>query len=62
VDDPGRYRVTVSTGDQPVMHGWWNSEATARRKFSAAVGDYGRDGMGVVLVDTETTEQLASWP
>ncbi|MEU1599396.1 hypothetical protein ABZ468_42985 [Streptomyces sp. NPDC005708] len=62
MDDAGRYRVTVSTDDEPVMHGWWNNEATARRKFSAAIGNYGRDGMSVVLVDTEMTEQLATWP
>ena len=26
------------------------------------VGDYGRDGARIVLVDTETGETLASWP
>jgi hypothetical protein len=62
VTDPGRYRVTLTMGEQPLMHGWWNLEATARRKFTAAVGDYGRDGATVALVDTETGETLDFWP
>lgn len=63
MDDPGRYRVTLSTGAEPVMHGWWASEPTARRKFLGLVGEQGsRDGAHVTLVDTETGETLAEWP
>ncbi|MGW2933966.1 hypothetical protein ACWDA7_19425 [Streptomyces sp. NPDC001156] len=62
MDDAGRYRVTLSVEDQRVMDGWWDSEATARKKWAATVGNYGRDGAHVILVDTETGEQLADWP
>ncbi|MGW9029134.1 hypothetical protein ACWGQ5_34395 [Streptomyces sp. NPDC055722] len=62
MDDAGRYRVTLSVEDQRVMNGWWDSEATARRKFTSTVGEYGRDGARIVLVDTETDQELATWP
>jgi hypothetical protein len=45
------------------MHGWWWSEATARRKFPSWVGGYGTlPDARVTLVDEETGETLASWP
>lgn len=57
---PGRYHLTV-TG--PVAaHGWWGSEATARAKFKEWVGDWGRPGARVTLVDEETGETLDEWP
>ncbi|MGW2692314.1 hypothetical protein ACWC3Y_10685 [Streptomyces sp. NPDC001296] len=59
---PGRYRVTLTLDGRPTMHGWWNKESTARRKFTSTVGEYGRDRARIVLVDTETGETLASWP
>ncbi|MGW2556326.1 hypothetical protein [Streptomyces sp. NPDC001635] len=37
-------------------------EATGRKKFSATVGNYGRDGARITLVDTETDDELATWP
>lgn len=62
VDDPERYRLTLTLDGRRVLDGWWASEATARKKFTATVGDYGRDGAHVTLVDEETAETLASWP
>ncbi|MFF7190850.1 hypothetical protein ACFZAR_37815 [Streptomyces sp. NPDC008222] len=59
---PGRYRLTLYLDGRPVMHGWWNRETTARKKFRSAVGDYGHGGATIRLVDTETGEELASWP
>jgi hypothetical protein len=44
------------------MDGWWESEATARRKFASTVGDYGRDGARIVLTDTVTGATLTTWP
>lgn len=45
------------------MHGWWGSEATARRKFTSWIGEYGSmPGARVILVDEETGEKLAAWP
>jgi hypothetical protein len=44
------------------MHGWWGSEATARAKFTRWVGDWGRDGVRIDLVDEETGRTLETWP
>ncbi|MEU6649487.1 hypothetical protein ABZ904_08570 [Streptomyces sp. NPDC046900] len=62
MDEPGRYRVTLTVEDQRVMDGWWDSEAIARKKWATTVGQYGRDGSHVILVDTETDQELATWP
>lgn len=61
VIDPERYRLTLTLDGQPALHGWWGSEAPARRKFAATVGEYGRDGTHVILVGTETGDVLTSW-
>lgn len=59
----GRYRVTVTVEGWPLMHGWWGSEATARRKFTTWVGEHGsRTGARVTLTDEETGETLTEWP
>lgn len=59
----GRYRVTVTVEGRPLMHGWWGSEATARRKFAAWVGEHGsRPSARVTLTDEETGETLTEWP
>jgi hypothetical protein len=44
------------------MHGWWASEATAHDKFTRWVGDWGRDGVRITLVDEETGRTLKAWP
>ncbi|MFE6429397.1 hypothetical protein ACFVOB_28550 [Streptomyces rochei] len=59
----GRYRVTVTVQSRPLMHGWWGSEATARRKFTTWVGEHGsRPSARVTLTDEETGETLTEWP
>ncbi|MFE0887941.1 hypothetical protein ACFW4Q_02700 [Streptomyces rochei] len=59
----GRYRVTVTVEGSPLMHGWWGSEATARRKFTTWVGEHSsRTGARVTLTDEETGETLTEWP
>ncbi|MGW5582804.1 hypothetical protein [Streptomyces sp. NPDC003857] len=62
MDDAGRYRLTLTLDGREVLQGWWTREANARRKFSSVVGQYGRPGAHVSLVDTETGETLTSWP
>jgi hypothetical protein len=60
---PGRYHLLLTSHGQPIQHGWWESEATARRKFSRWIGSV--DTMPeprVTLVDEETGEQLEVWP
>lgn len=57
-----RYHLTLTSDGRPVMHGWWASEATARRKFTAWVGERGQLGARVTLVDEETGETVAAWP
>jgi hypothetical protein len=45
------------------MHGWWGSEATARRQFTTWIGEHGSmSGARITLVDEETGATLASWP
>jgi hypothetical protein len=61
--NPDRYHLTLTSADRPVQHGWWASEATARRKFTAWIGEYGTlPGVRVTLVDEETGETLTTWP
>lgn len=60
--DPERFHLAVSLDGRPVLDGWWGSEKTARKKWAEAVGEYGRDGARITLVDTETGEKLAVWP
>lgn len=61
--DDQRYHLTLSTGPQPVMHGWWGERATADRKFRTWIGEHGSvDGARVTLVDEETGETLTTWP
>jgi hypothetical protein len=63
VTDPaGRYRVTLTIDGRETAIGWWNLRATAERKFSGWVGEYGRDGSSITVVDTETGEEVKSWP
>ncbi|MFJ5973494.1 hypothetical protein [Streptomyces sp. NPDC093060] len=60
---PGRYHLLLSSGGRPVQHGWWGSEALARRKFRNWVGEYGSmPEPRITLTDEETGEQLAVWP
>ena len=59
----GRYLVTVTVDGQPMIRGWWESEATARRKHARWVGEHGdRPGARVTLTDEETGETLTEWP
>ena len=56
----GRYHLTL-TG-RVAAQGWWGSEAIARGKFTEWVGDWGRPGARVTLVDEETGTVLTTWP
>jgi hypothetical protein len=58
-----RYHLTLATGGRAVMQGRWASEATARRKFSDWIGEYGNlPGIRITLVDEDTGETLTTWP
>ncbi|TXJ75435.1 hypothetical protein E2C11_23265 [Streptomyces lavendulae] len=60
---PGRYHLLLTSAGQPVQHGWWGREATARRKLAAWIGEYGNlPDVRVLLADEETGEQLGVWP
>ncbi|MFJ9038030.1 hypothetical protein ACIRF8_15725 [Streptomyces sp. NPDC102406] len=61
-EQAGRYRVTLTLDGRPTMDGWWNLYATAAEKFTAWVGEQGRNGARVELVDTETGDVLKAWP
>jgi hypothetical protein len=60
---PGRFHLTLTVDHQPVMHGWWDGEKTARRKFTRWIGEHGSmAGARVTLVDEEAAETLTTWP
>jgi hypothetical protein len=60
---PGRYHLLLTSGGRPVQHGWWNAEATARRKFVRWIGEHGAlPEARITLTDEETGEQLDEWP
>ncbi|MFF8589912.1 hypothetical protein ACF061_00490 [Streptomyces sp. NPDC015220] len=62
-DTPSRYHLLLSSGGRPVQHGWWGSEATARRKFVGWVGEYGSmPGARITLTDETTGATLTTWP
>jgi hypothetical protein len=58
-----RYHLSLTLDGQPAMQGWWAKEATARRQFSAWVGERGSmPGVRITLVDEEQQRVLESWP
>ncbi|MFJ1653504.1 hypothetical protein ACIOC2_19365 [Streptomyces sp. NPDC088337] len=58
-----RYHVTLTADGRPAMRGWWGTEATARRKFTSWVGEYGSlPGARVTLTDEATGATLTTWP
>lgn len=59
---PERYHLTLTAAGRAVAQGWWGSEAVARGKFTEWVGDWGKLGARVTLVDEETGETLDDWP
>lgn len=59
---PNRFHLALAAAGRPAMHGWWGSEATARSKFTRWVGDWGRDGVRITLVDEDTDTTLETWP
>jgi hypothetical protein len=62
MDAPARYHLLLALGGVPAMHGWWESEVIARRQFRDWVGERGRAGTRIVLVDEEDGVELAVWP
>ncbi|CAM5671737.1 hypothetical protein SVIOM74S_01274 [Streptomyces violarus] len=44
-----------------MMQGWWGTEAVARDRFRDWVGDWGRPGARITLVDEETGSVLTAW-
>jgi hypothetical protein len=60
--NPGRYHLTLTSDGRPAMHGWWGSETVARRKATAWIGQWGRPGARITLVDEDTGTTLTTWP
>lgn len=60
--NPDRYHLTLTTAGRPMMQGWWGNEAVACSRFRDWVGDWGRPGARITLVDEETGATLTTWP
>ncbi|WP_306192154.1 MULTISPECIES: hypothetical protein [unclassified Streptomyces] len=53
----------MTASDCLVMQGWWESEETARRKFTSWVGEYGSmPGARITLTDEQQGSVLTTWP
>ncbi|KOU62022.1 hypothetical protein ADK57_25585 [Streptomyces sp. MMG1533] len=60
--NPDRFHVTLTSVGRPTMHGWWDSESTARGKVTEWIGLSKGPGARVTLVDEETGTVLTTWP
>lgn len=61
--NPERFHLALTSDGRRMMHGWWDSEATARRKFREWIGERGSlPGARVTLVDEEAGMLLTEWP
>jgi hypothetical protein len=61
--DDQRYHLALTLDGRPAMHGWWSSEATARRQFKVWIDERGgMPGVRITLVDEQEQLVLASWP
>ena len=59
----GRYGVTDPTPGEPLNRGWWGREATARRKYTACIGEHdARPDARVILIDEGSGRVLTEWP
>jgi hypothetical protein len=61
--NPDRYHLTLLVDGEPVMHGWWPLESTARDQLPVWVGSWGSlSDARITLVDEETGTVLTTWP
>jgi len=59
----GRFHLLLTSAGRPVMHGWWESEATARAQCTRWIGAHGSlPDARVTLVDEATGETLTALP
>jgi Zn/Cd-binding protein ZinT len=60
---PARYHLLLTSAGRPVQHGWWDDEATARRKLTTWVGEWGAvHDARITLTDEEAGTVLTAWP
>ncbi|SOD80185.1 hypothetical protein SAMN06272781_6910 [Streptomyces sp. 1222.2] len=63
MDAAERYHLTLAVDGRQVMHGWWGSEKTARRKFTRWIGKHSSmPGARITLADDEAGTVLTTWP
>jgi hypothetical protein len=62
MDDPGRYRLTLTLDGRPVMHGWWAAEAIAHGQIAVWVRTWGVQGSRITVTDTAGGTVIHSWP
>jgi hypothetical protein len=61
MDDPGRYRLTLTLEGRPSMHGWWKTESAALEQRRGWIGTWGRPGSRIDLIDTADGQVIHSW-
>lgn len=62
-DNPERFHLLPTLDGVPAMHGWWDSEATARQQFVGWIGERGSmPGARITLVDTSDGRVIHRWP
>ncbi|MGV9291003.1 hypothetical protein [Streptomyces sp. NPDC003719] len=53
----------MTVDGRTMLRGWWETEATARRKWTRWVGEHGdRTGTRITLTDEDTGTVLTEWP
>ncbi|MFD8779256.1 hypothetical protein ACFRU3_44055 [Streptomyces sp. NPDC056910] len=66
MDDPERYRLTLTSDGAVVMQGWWPDRATGERKFRSWIGSYGGIAEARVVLTERgvdgAEEVLKEWP
>ncbi|MEU2424923.1 hypothetical protein ABZ619_28560 [Streptomyces sp. NPDC007851] len=58
----GQRHIILAVDDQPVTHGWWAAEKTARERFDSRVDERGRVTCArITFADEAAGQELMAW-